>query len=218
MAYTNTFISQSNPLDFLTFLHDYLLNKNPQAFSFELIFSGGNEETESDSHDFFEKYRDDIKTYQFADQEVLSFDHSSLKNLEFIKDITFHLENEGFLTLSVFYDILDLAQAYENGFRRTVKNELFRFEIYKLAWEAIKLPNPYLYTDVLPEAVYQQMDSDYDLINLGQATLSLKKPLHIIFSLVSNVEVPDEHLFDKENVLFQRFNDIVDEISVQLCQ
>lgn len=218
MGYINTFISQSNPSNFFYFLHDYLLNKNTVTFSFELILSQDDEDSESYFYYFSEKYKKYIKRHQFADQEILSFEHHSLKNPDLINDMTRHIESGGFLTLIVFYDILDLAQVYENGFRRTVKNELFRFDMYRLDWEAIKLPNPYLYTDVLPDDVFQQIDNDYDLLNLGQATISLNNPLHVTFNLVSDTEATDEQLFNKQNPLFQRFNNIVDEISVQLCK
>lgn len=97
----------------------------------------------------------------------------------------------------IFYDIVDLAQAYNNDFKSTVNNELFRFEIYKLDWEVIKPPNPYLYIDTLPDDIYHQIDNDYDLVNLGQATISLKKPLHITLNLVTNIDSHKEPLFNK---------------------
>ncbi len=51
---------------------------------------------------FFEKYKNDIKEYQFADQEVLSFEHHTFKKQEFIGDIAHHLENDGHLIMIIF--------------------------------------------------------------------------------------------------------------------
>lgn len=154
MNFTNTFISQSDVFDFLNMLYDYF-HKESKNFLFELIFS-----TDNYSEFFDNKYQSKIQKYQMIDEVILYFKDDVLKNIEFIRDIKNYLNNDGYLVIHIFYDLVDLIYVYENGFENTVNNELLRFEVSTLNWEIIKLPNPYLYTDQLSEDVYHQLDNN----------------------------------------------------------
>ncbi|EUK18761.1 hypothetical protein [Commensalibacter papalotli (ex Servin-Garciduenas et al. 2014)] len=211
MNYTNTFISQSDVFDFLNMLYDYF-HEESKNFLFELIFS-----TDNYSEFFDNKYQSKIQKYQMIDEVILYFKDDVLKNIEFIRDIKNYLNNDGYLVIHIFYDLVDLIYVYENGFENTVNNELLRFEVSRLNWEIIKLPNPYLYTDQLSEDVYHQLDNNYDLINLGQSTISLRKPWHITLNYISNKHYLDNQIFNEKNEVYTQFNQIIYDISKQLC-
>ncbi|CAI3927296.1 unnamed protein product [Commensalibacter communis] len=208
MNYVNTFISQSNILDFLNFLHGYFHKETQKHFLFELVFS-----TDQYSEYFFNKYQNKIQKHQVIDEENMFFNDDALKDIEFIKDIQNDLINNGYLIIHIFYDIIDLIYIYEHGFENTLNNEVLRFEISKLNWEIIQLPNPYLYADQLSEDVYQQIADNYDLFNLGQSTISLRKPWHITLNYMSNKIYSDKVIFDKKNEDFAQFNQIISDIS-----
>ncbi|WP_317697318.1 hypothetical protein [Xylocopilactobacillus apis] len=95
---------------------------------------------------------------------------------------------------------------------------MFRFEISKLDWEVIKLPNPYLYTEDFSENLYQEIDQNYDLINLGPAIISLQKPWHVEFNFISEKQYADDLVFDKKNEVFIEFNKIISDIGKLLCR
>lgn len=72
-----------------------------------------------------------------------------------------------------------------------------------------KITPPNSYIKFLSEEVYQEIDSNYDLIDLGPVMISLNKIVRINMSYIDNLNEYNDSEFAK-------FHKVVDEIGIAL--
>ncbi|AFH94081.1 hypothetical protein ACU7RR_003933 [Providencia stuartii] len=217
MKYGNTFILQNETPFFFDKLAKFLASNKMMDYSFEMAYSSEKkavsyEFNEYDEFDvfFMSKYNGELKSVDVLDVDIICYPVSLINNIEFVRDISSYISpDDGFLIIHIFSDIDDLSSLYKSGFCQTKRSKAFRLEIYNVEWEAIKLPDPNLYINSLSEEVYQEIDSGYDLIDLGPVMISLNKVTHINMSYIDNLN-------EFNDFEYAEFNKVVDEIGVAL--
>lgn len=211
MNYVNTFILQNEIPFFFDKLARFLASNKMMDYSFEMGYSNGKKTKPSEFDDIFmSKYNGELKFVDVLDDNILCFPVRLINNIEFVRDISSYISpDDGFLIIHIFSDIDDLSSLYKSGFCQTKRSKAFRLEIYNIEWAAIKLPNPSLYTNSLSEEVYQEIESNYDLIALGSAIISLNKIVRINMSYIDNLN-------EFNDFEYAEFHKVVDEIGIAL--
>ncbi|MDN0008585.1 hypothetical protein QVM88_20270 [Providencia stuartii] len=217
MNYDNAFILQNETAFFFDKLAKFLASNKMMDYSFEMAYSSEKkivsyEFNEYDEFDvfFMSKYNGELKSVDVLDVDIICYPVSLINNIEFVKDISSYISpDDGFLIIHIFSDIDDLSSLYKSGFCQTKRSKAFRLEIYNIEWDAIKLPPPNLYIKFLSEEVYQEIDSNYDLIDLGPVMIPLSKIVRINMSYIDNLNEYNDSEFAK-------FHKVVDEIGIAL--
>ncbi|EPK6163617.1 hypothetical protein KY207_002696 [Providencia stuartii] len=211
MNYDNAFILQNETAFFFDKLAKFLASNKMMDYSFEMVYSSEKKISSNEFDDIFmSKYNGELKFVDVLDDNIICYPVRLINNIEFVRDISSYISpDDGFLIIHIFSDIDDLSSLYKSGFCQTKRSKAFRLEIYNIEWDAIKLPPPNSYIKFLSEEVYQEIDSYYDLIDLGPVMISLNKIVRINMSYIDNLNEYNDSEFAK-------FHKVVDEIGIAL--